>query len=656
MSASEKVIPLARMRDGGAGDVPTGPADDQPDECPVRPIGFANGQFYLMDVAGDLRCLSAAALGRPAELAALFLGDTTWMEQTYPDRRVRMVTVGGESQALTSEAGFSAKAVTHHLMRECHAAGFFGPHIVIRKSGVWLGRDGVPVVHVGDCLLHGGNEYPAGRRVDDVVWVSGPTTARPAQPCSADVGQVFVDRLRQTWNWKDAGGPIVTAGLIAAAYLGGALSWRPSGFIVGPAQSGKTMLMEALHAAVPMARMTNDTTAAGITGMLDGHALPTFIDEASDRNPEGAQKLMDIVLASVSGDGVRGLRGTQVGGVRMMSLLASFIYGSTALPPLGPTHMGRITVIELAPASSGRHGRADMVAFREWCAAHGRALWGRMLARWEALKDAQAVFAAELLRSGCAPREVDQMSAILAGFWVLTQDVAVPAGKARALIGSVRGFVRDAVEVQQDNNPAAAARWLLSRLVQWDSTTRRMQVAELLSQAWAVTGGASDEGGGDARVATDALGRLGMRPIRSWEIRDPQGRPVPRKGDGDGVWLLPVSVAALFQGSDFGVGDRWKTELMRLDGARRSDGNVRVGAAVGKALWLPRSALFEEEPIPWREVLDRFGLAPARLLAMMDAPDDPLRPAQTGDTVEDYLFDAVRVTAWLERHRNTDSG
>jgi len=147
-----------------------------------------------------------------------------------------------------------------------------------------------------------------------------------------------------------------------------------------------------------------------------------------------------------------------------------------------------------------------------------------------------------------------------------------------------------------------------------------------------------------------------MRPIRSWEIRDAQGRPVPRKGEGDGVWLLPVSVAALFQGSDFGVGDRWKTELMRLDGARRSDGNVRVGAAVGKALWLPRSALFEEEPIPWREVLDRFGLAPARLLAMMDALDDSLRPAQTGDTVEDYLFDAVRVTAWLERHRNAGSG
>lgn len=653
---AENVIPLRPGRYGSDDDPPHDDGADPADDCPVQAIGHVSGTFHFLDASGQPRALSATALGRRSDLDGLFLGDPTWMEAHHPQRRSRVVVSGGETQIVTDEKSYSPADVAKALIRACRDAGYYGPHIVTRKSGVWPGKDGRPVVHVGRRLLHNGRWYPAGRRIDDTIWAAGPQCAEPGDPCPVDPGRVLVDRLRTVWNWTDDGAPIVVAGLIAAAYYGGAPAWRPSGFITGPAQSGKTLLMEAIAAALPISRLTNDTTAAGITGMLDGHAMPTVIDEASDRDPEGARKLMDIVLASVSGEGVRGLRGTAEGGVRTMSLAASFIYGSTARPPLGPTHLGRITIVELAPALPGRHGRADMTAFRAWCKENGPGLWGRMLARWDEWRQAGAVFSEALLRAGCAPREVDQMSAVLAGFWTMTQDNPPDATRAREVIGSVRGFIRDAIEVRDDNNPAAAARWLLSRTVQWDSTTRRKTVAELLLQAWEWTGKSDDERAGDARAASDALGRLGMRPIREWEQKDAQGRPIPRLGDGDAVWLLPVAVAGLFRESEFGIADRWRTELGRLDRVHTSTSAVRVGGVPGKCIWVPRAALFEEEAIPWAEVMTRYGLTYGALLAMVDRPADPLMPAQRGETVEEFTFDPVRVAAWLERHGNVGDG
>lgn len=658
MSETERVVPLRRAKDGPLDDdPPPQPGDaDIPAGCPVEPVGYAGTQFYFIDRAGQLASRSARALGNVAELGGLFMGEVEWLEKHYPQTRVKMVTIGGESQTITEERSFNAKGASQALMRACLRMGAYGPHIVSRKAGVWLGADGTPVVHVGTRLLHNGTWYAAGRRMGDTIWVSGPKCAEPGPPCDADVGRQLVDKLRSIWNWGADGAPIVMAGLIGCAFYGGAPAWRPSGFVIGGAQTGKTMLMESVAAVLPMHRFLNDTTAAGVTGMMDGHAMTSVIDEASDRDPEGARKLMDVVLASTGGDGVRGARGTQDGGVRTVTLQASFIYGSTALPPLSPTHLGRITVIELTPAASGAYGRDAMTAFREWCKSVGPALWGRALVRWQAWKDAMAIFQAALLKAGCAPREIDQVSAILAGFWTLTQDESPTASQAASLIGRIRDFVRDVIEITEDNNSARAARWLLSRRIQYDSTTRMKTVGELLEQAWEYSGEAGDERAGDARQACDALGRYGIRPVRRWEEKERSGRPIPRIGKGDAIWILPVGVAALFKDSDFGVGDRWQTEILRLDGAKRAKFTVRVAAgANGKAIWVPKPSLLQEEPIPFAEMAERLKMTPASLLRLMDRHKGAFPIATQDGLVDNWLFDPPRVTNFIERHGNTNT-
>ena len=653
---AEKIVPLRRAKGGEPDDTPPADDGDLPPGCPVEAVGYAGGQFYFIDLAGQLVARSARALGSPAELAGLFMGDVDWLEKHYPQTKVKVVTIGGESQAITEERSFSAKGVCQALMRACRRAGAFGPHIVSRKAGVWLGADGTPVVHVGTRLLHNGVWYTAGRRMGDTIWVSGPKCAEPGPPCDVDTGRQLVDKLRSIWNWASDGAPIVMAGLIGCAYYGGAPSWRPSGFVIGGAQTGKTMLMESVAAILPLHRFLNDTTAAGVTGMMDGHAMTSVIDEASDRDPEGARKLMDIVLASTGGDGVRGARGTADGGVRTISLQASFIYGSTALPPLGPTHLGRITVVELAPAAAGSYGRDAMTAFRDWCKEAGPGLWGRTLARWQGWRHAMTIFQAALLKAGCAPREIDQTSAILAGFWTLTQDQDPTASQAVSLIGRIRDFVRDVVEIAEDNNPARAARWLLSRRIQYDSTTRFKTVGELLEEAWDYSGTQGDERSAAARTACEALGRYGMRPMRKWELKDRRGYTAPRLGDGDAMWLLPVGVAALFKDSDFASGDRWQTELLRLDGAKRAKFTVNMAPGVsGKAIWVPKASLVQEDTLPFAQMAERLKMTPASLLRLMDRHKGAFPIATQDGLVDNWLFDPRHVTSFVERHGNANT-
>lgn len=655
---AEKIVPLRRAGMGHGGsdtDPPT--SDDLPDNCPIEPIGYHDGSFYFLSASGEIRKLTARALGSEADMAGLFMGRTDWLEANYPRQRIRMVQVGGESQPVVEEAGYSVKRASAALMRACQAAGHFGTHIAVRKSGIWRGADGAPVVHVGTRIRIAGAWYRAGRRVKDVLWVTGPQCPEPGTACDTGPGQFLVDGLRNTWSWQSHGGPIVVAGLIAAAYYGGAADWRPSGFISGGAQTGKSMLLEAIAACLPMHEFSNDTSAAGITGVLNGHAMPVIIDEASDRDPEGARKLMDIVLASTGGQGVRGLRGTADGGVRSMSLLASFIYGSTAPPPLGPTHLGRITLVELAPAPPGAYGRDAMQAFTEQVRDDGPALWARALDRYADWRASMAAFATGLRKAGCAPREIDQASAILAGHHVLTEDGVATDRHVRAGIAAIRDFVRTAEDVRDDDNPRRVAEHLLMQRIQYDGSTRQETIGNLLERAYDVTESATDTGHATANTAIEVLGRYGIRPIRAWDKKTIHGRPIPRLGDGEAIWMLPVGLQSLFRGTPWEIGKRWEVELLRLTGARRSKKTVRIGGGDGKAIWVPRSSLQREEPIPAIEMAQRLGLTFGQLAGLVDryAQDFPIAD-RDAPTLDGWLFDPDHVTGFLERQANIDSG
>jgi hypothetical protein len=599
---SDGPIPLdeaRRRRRRAPVDRPAGPRG-----CPIVALGHIDGQFVFLDVAGQRRRLSARQLGSRSDLAALFLGDTTWLLEQFPRKKTSKTVVAGETVVETTTEGFYTAVAAEFLMDLARQAGIFGDHVVFRQAGIWHDDKGLPVVHAGDEVLfigsgasHGLAEtHPAGQKLGGYVWAAGPKTPRPVRPCSAEIAQRLQADMQRLWSFKDPGGAIVVLGLIGTGYFGAAAEWRSNGYLTGGGGSGKSMLLQLMRACAPLHHYTSDTSKAGVEGAVNGHAMPIFIDESGDKaDQSGAQALMDMLLAATGGEGTKGHRGTADGGVRSINLVGVVTMASVAPPDMKPTHRSRITLVELQKPGGGEDNRAEMDELIADMRKLGPSLWGRALANFDRWRASLAVFRDALGRAGCAPREMDQLGAILAGWWTLTQDA--PPTEREALdqgVAAVPEFVRRADEVADDDGPTRMLQLLMTQLVQYDGTTRQEQIGTLLERAYSEPNLADST---DADFASRVLQRYGLRPVRANAKNDQRGRPVPRMGDGDGLWVLPISVRGLFRGTAF-EGDRWQFEAMRLPSARRGGSNVRFGGATGKAIWIARRDFDRADEVP----------------------------------------------------------
>lgn len=620
-----------RVLDGGKGGG-TPPRSDAPDgqpPCPVTSLGDADGVYHFLDPVGQKRQLTARQLGNRHEVRGLFRGDETWLRAKFPDRKE---LEDGEGKTVSRVVGFQLNAAAAWLQKSCSDQGLYGDFLQLRRPGIWRGDDGLPIVHSGDAVLIEGEWLPAGTRTGNQIWIATPSAPRPGNPCDHEIGQRLQEDLQRLWKFRLGGAPHLLLGLVATGMLGTAARWRPNAFLCGEGGSGKTMLMDVLRSACPMHAYSNNASEAGVTSLMNGRVVPIFIDESSDRQNQGggAEALMDLVLASASGDGTKAVRGRADGGYRTIEMAGCILYGSVNPPSMQPQHVGRITLIELLKPEGGEDYRAEQEQLADWTREQGPALWGRVIGAAERWHASLLKFRTALAEARCAPREMDQLGALLAGWWILTSETLPSERDAQIGVAMASEFVRPAADTAEDSGPRRAIMHLLSQLVQYDGTTRQEQVGTLLDRAWEP----SDEITDDRREA-EVLARFGIRPVRpclqlfEWRVpvagdedfpaagspsptptwrpkigapardpghicqclscRDRQRRPVPRFSARGGVWLMPVAIKPLYRGVHGLEGDRWQMEILRL--GTRSRGTVRVGGVTGKAIWLPREAI-----------------------------------------------------------------
>lgn len=101
------------------------------------------------------------------------------------------------------------------------------------------------------------------------VYPAAPAVPRPwPQAVAGGAGGPAADLLERlnTWNWRDAMlSPHLMLGWIAAAMIGGAIDWRPVGWVTGGAGTGKSTLIQRLikHMFDDGLVSSADTTAGG---------------------------------------------------------------------------------------------------------------------------------------------------------------------------------------------------------------------------------------------------------------------------------------------------------------------------------------------------------------------------------------------------------
>lgn len=562
------------------------PDDDLPSSCPVTVLGHLDGNFWFLDAVGQVRNLSASQLSRRGDIVALFGGDegVAWLNAKFPRKIIRKIqTVNGEEYS-ESIQGFLASGVSDYLITEAKRAGLFGAHIRIRKPGIWPGAGEIPVVHCGDAVIIDGECLAPGQWIGREIFAAAAPHSRPGMPADASVALDMLADIKTLWNFRTPGGEIILIGLIGLGYFGAAIPWRSNGFLIGKPGSGKSMLLDLLRAAAPMHHFSTDTSKAGLEQAVNGNAMQIFVDEASDRmDQRGAQALMDIVLSATGGEGTKGHRGSAGGIVRTIEIVGAIIMSAVSPPTMQPQHEARFTMVELMVPDEGVDHRLEMQRAIRRARDAGPALWGRAVHGVARYTKALEAFRNALNQAGCAPREMDQQGAILAGWWVLTEDGVPDERAARIGVAAIAEFIRKSVDVAEDDSSRRMLNYLLSSLVSLERSTDQESIGTLIQKAF-------EPFEQENSTARKILARYGIRCVRFDEHHDARNMVIPRGSEGDGIWFANGAepLKALFKNSPFD-GDRWKFELARLETARKSVATVRIGGLrPGRAIWVSR--------------------------------------------------------------------
>jgi hypothetical protein len=607
MTAPNNIIPIRNsvlgadraskvIKPGGWGGGPGGGEhQDDGDECPVTALGHMDGKYWFLDFAGQPRSLSARDLGNRHNLISLFGGDDTWARTAYPVKK-EVETQDGRAEKTVD---FNVNRVTQDLIRRASYRGLWGKSITLRQPGIWRGDDGLPIVHCGDQVLIGDTWKKPGFRTGKQIWAAAESIARPGIPCGPGIARALQDDLQTYWNYKNPSAGIAIIGLLFSGWLCGALHWRLNGFVTGPAGSGKTQVMKVIRAAWPVHNYSNDTSKPGMEQTIANCAIPSVIDEASDRNSSSGRDLLDMVLSSSGDEGTKLNRGTVDGKGRTAEVLTSVLMFSIYPPPMQPQHMGRFVLIELEKPPEGADGRLDHARIAEFARTNASGLWGRAIGALERYNESLLMFRTELAACGCTPREMDSKGALLAGWYVMTNDGLPDQRALEEGIAALGGFVTTAAQAESDDAPQRALQHLLATSVMLDRSSAREPVGELLEIAFGL--------GDEARMpsaAADVLGRNGIRPVLACKSPLPPSdgekclcsacfsdrfqKRVPRIGPRSGIWIAArhPNLETIFRGSDF-EDRKWLTALARLRDAQPSGRSIRIGSVAGHAIWLP---------------------------------------------------------------------
>ena len=185
---------------------------------------------------------------------------------------------------------------------------------------------------------------------------------------------------------------------------------------------------------------------------------------------------------------------------------------------------------------------------------------------------------------------MDQVGALLAGWWVLTHEGRPSPRHCLEGVSALAAFVSGADETASEDAPQRMVRHLVSSMIQLSRSTERMQVGALIARVLETP--TVIESDVNPHLARTVLANHGMRVIRANETKDPRGRDAPRAAHGNGVWFAPgaVELRKVFAGTSW-EGDRWLFDLKRLESAREPKPNVRIGSITGRAVWVSAEEL-----------------------------------------------------------------
>lgn len=426
-------------------------------DCPIQALGFLKQKFYFLDVAGQL--IELGSEFRKGELIALFGPRITWLDAKWPMlKQVGKKTLDDGTEVILYEPdpskGFNQAQAQRGLILACHKRGLFDPTGKVRGRGAHRGDEGELVLHCGDAVLVGGRRGVRNRLLKSAsfkpglvgayVYPTAPGLAHPAETLSSTAIGEQVLHTFASWNWKEKAVAVTVLGrpVSIAAYLlfclqgamriGGALKWRPHGWITGPSGAGKTTLQDYIEQLLgDWAIRTEDATAAGVRQLLNQDTRSVMFDEIEPDEANGDVHTQIVKLARLSSSGGSSLRGSQDHQHKAFVAKACFLFSSIHHHELAAQDRNRIVILQLSQFPAKTEPLILPPLLKEW----GGQMTRRMLEQWPRFAATLSLYQKEMLRQGYSGREQDQYGTLLACGDLLLHDEAPPEAVTAHLNG-----------------------------------------------------------------------------------------------------------------------------------------------------------------------------------------------------------------------------
>lgn len=386
-----------------------------PPGCPVTPLGIQDDFAFYLDGNRQLRPLKFEKHSRLGVLG-LFGAKKQYLWDTWPRKKFDKDTERWYAD------GWRPELVAENLIAAAALKGVFNALDKARGAGAWSGADGELILHCGDGVFIGptpGTEGEGSWHAPGVigrhVFPAAPPSPRPhtLPTATGDDGPGYeLLQLLLTWPFKrgdlDA---MMLLGWIGAAFVGGALDWRPLMWITGGHGTGKSTLHRLIRQVFDDNLISvSDASAAGIWQAVQHSTLPVAFDELeAEEDNRATNKVIKLARQAASGGLV--LRGGADHKGAEFTARSCFLFSSINIPPLLGQDRSRMAILELGKFAEGAISptlRAD----------HFRDLGSRLLRllvdHWADIGAAIETYRAELRRRRYDARAADVFGTLLA--------------------------------------------------------------------------------------------------------------------------------------------------------------------------------------------------------------------------------------------------
>ena len=537
------------------------PATTLPDdsqEPPFRILGYNNGVYYYLP-KGESQIVELAASGHTMQ--NLFrLAPLEFWQENY----------GAENTAATKIAMLASNS----LIAASQRRGVFRPENKIRGLGGWLDGSNA-IFNCGNSLWVNGEKKDlyAFASEKNNTYVKAEETPAPTVPCTTEDAYELRKIMEfPTWDNKLSGA--LLAGWCVIAPVCATLPWRPHVWITGPAQSGKSTIVDGVIGKLLdgiCVRADGGTTEAGLRQLIGYNGLPVLFDEAESedwKQKEQITSIMQIVRKSSRGGYI--VKGGINGKESKYPCRLAFCF--SAINPL-IKHLADETRISVMSLRVNRSPDA-LEHFRAFEAHVARVITPefsrRLLARTmynlpTLLKNIQTFTTAAAIILGDR-RAADQIGAMLGGLFLLHSVNEISLDKAKEWIETQDWQFHTAIDEKKDHE----------RLLEY-LCTREIRMGQEYKSVGELIKLSLRKFDQKAEKHMDALRRIGIWPKE------------------EGVYFANRSepISEMLRAQPWSA--NWKSSLLNFDGSSRADMRTFAPGLRQRAVVVPLQYFFLDD-------------------------------------------------------------